>query len=134
MVAAIVFTNAALEATSAMVSTTGTDRTTVLALWAATHMVFAFIFLPMALLFATVSYAARQAGVLPLWAAWLGFSCAILNVAAVLTIFGGTGSYGPVGPLSIILGFLPAALWSSESAWPCSKSHLQQLILARICS
>ncbi len=40
-----------------------------------------------------------------------GAICAILNLGAFLTAFGGTGSYGPLGLLPLILGFAPGALW-----------------------
>jgi len=111
VLAAIAFTGAALEATTAMVSTAGTDPTTVRTAWAVTSMLFTFIYLPSALFLATVSYAALRTKVLPSWAGWLGVVCGILNLAAVLTVFGGTGSYGPVGLLPLILGFAPAGLW-----------------------
>ena len=111
VVAAIAFTGAALEATTAMVSTAGTDPTTVRTAWAVTNMLFTFIYFPSALFLGTVSYAALQTKVLQGWVAWLGVVCALLNLAAVLTVFGGTGSYGPVGLLPLILGFAPAGLW-----------------------
>jgi len=111
VVAAIAFTGAALEATTAMVSTAGTDPTTVRTAWAVTNMLFTFIYLPSALLLATVSYAALRTRALPNWAGWLGVVCGTLNLAAVLTVFGGTGSYGPVGLLPLVLGFAPAGIW-----------------------
>ena len=111
VLAAVGFTGAALEATTAMLSTSGTDPAAVRSAWAVTSMLFTFIYLPSALFLGTVSYAALQARVLPVWAGWLGVVCGLLNLAAVLTVFGGTGSYGPVGLLPLILGFAPAGLW-----------------------
>ena len=111
LLAAIAFAGAALEATAAIVSTTGTDPTTVRALWVATSLMFTFIYLPAALLLATVSYAALRIRILPNWAGWLGIVAGILNLAAVATVFGGTGDYGAVGLLPYVLGFAPGQLW-----------------------
>lgn len=111
VVAAIAFTGAALEATTAIMSTAGTDAAVVRTAWAATDLLFTFIYLPSALLLATVSYAVLCTRAMPNWAGWLGVVCGILNLAAVLTVFGGTGSYGAVGLLPLVLGFAPAGLW-----------------------
>jgi hypothetical protein len=111
VLAALAFTGAALEATTALVSTTGTDPMTVRTSWVVTSFVFTFIYLPSALFLATVSYTVLRTAVLAGWVGWLGAICAILNLGAVLTAFGGTGSYGPLGLLPLILGFAPGALW-----------------------
>jgi hypothetical protein len=111
VVGAIAFTGAALEATTAIVSTTGSDAGLVRTLWAVTNVLFTFIYLPSALLLTTVSYAALRTRVLPIWAGWLGIVCGLLNLAALVTVFGGTGSYGAVGLAPLILGFAPAGLW-----------------------
>lgn len=111
LLAAIAFTGAALEATTAMVSTTRTDPTTIRAAWVATSLLFTFIYLPSALLLGTVSYAALRVRVLPGWAGWLGIVCVILNLGAVATVFGGTGDYGATGLLPYVLGFAPGQLW-----------------------
>jgi hypothetical protein len=111
LLAAIALAGAAFEATTAMVSTTRTDPTTVRAAWVATSLLFTFIYLPSALLLATVSYAALRIKLLPIWAGWLGIFGVVLNLAAVATVFGGTGDYGAVGLLPYVLGFAPGELW-----------------------
>jgi hypothetical protein len=111
VLAAVAFTGASLEATTALVSTTGTDPMTVRTAWVVTSLLFTFIYLPSALFLGTVSYTVLRSGVLAGWVGWLGAVCAVLNVGTVLTVFGGTGSYGPLGLLPLILGFAPGALW-----------------------
>ncbi len=107
---AIAITGGAVEATAAFVSTSGTDPTTVRTAWLASSVLFTFIYFPSAVLLGTISYVVFRAEVLPRWTGWLGV-CAVLNLAAVLTIFGGTGNNGPNGLLPLILGFAPAAIW-----------------------
>jgi len=111
VLAAVAFTGAALEAATALASTAGTDPMTVRTAWVVTSFLFTFIYLPSALFLATVSYTVLRTGVLPGWVAWLGAVCAIFNLGAILTVFGGTGGFGPLGLLPLILGFAPGALW-----------------------
>jgi hypothetical protein len=111
LLAAVAFAGAALEATTAIVSTNQTDPTTVRAAWVATSLLFTFIYLPSALLLGAVSYAALRVKVLPGWAGWIGIVALVLNLGAVATVFGGTGDYGAMGLLPYVLGFAPGQLW-----------------------
>jgi hypothetical protein len=107
----ILIVGGAAEASSAFVSGSGTEPTTVRAAWAATQMVLTFLFFPTALWTGTVGYVAYRTGILPRWFAWLSGAAAVLEVIGGLTIFGGTGTNGPIGLLPIILGALPVFVW-----------------------
>jgi hypothetical protein len=102
---------AAVEATVALASTSGSDPMTVRTAWLLYSFIFTFIYLPIVVLLGTVSFVVFRAHALPAWTGWLGGICAVLNLAAVFTIFGGTGNNGPNGLLPLILGFAPAAIW-----------------------
>ena len=108
---AVGIVGAAAEATSVFVSGSGTEPTTVRAAWAATEMLLTFIYFPSVLVTGIVGYAAYRTGILPRWFAWLSGAAAVLELVAGLTIFGGTGSSGPIGLLPLILGALPTFVW-----------------------
>jgi hypothetical protein len=108
---AITIVGAAAEATAAFISGSGTEPTIVRATWAGAWMALTFLYLPAAIVFATTSYAALRAAILPRWLGWLSAVAAILDVLASLTVFGGTGNNGPVGLLPLIVGFTPVVVW-----------------------
>lgn len=109
--ASILFVGSASEATAAFISGSGTEPTTVRATWAATQILFTFLYFPAAIAFGSVAYAVLRADILPRWLGWLSAACALLDLTAGLTIFGGTGSNGPLGLLPLILGAAPIAVW-----------------------
>ncbi|HEV2034351.1 MAG TPA: hypothetical protein VGU71_09150 [Candidatus Dormibacteraeota bacterium] len=109
--AAMLFVGAAAEATTAFVSGPGTDPAIVRAAWAGTWMALTLLYLPAAIIFATGAYAVIRTSVLPRWLGWLSALAAVLDAAATLTIFGGTGNNGPVGLLPLILGATPVVVW-----------------------
>jgi hypothetical protein len=108
---AITVIGAAFEATAAFISGSGTEPTIVRATWAGAWMALTFLYLPAAVVFATTSYAALRAKILPSWLGWLSAVAAVLDVLASLTVFGGTGNNGPVGLLPLIVGFTPVVVW-----------------------
>jgi len=61
--------------------------------------------------FGVAAYAVLRAGILPRWLAWLSGVCAVLDLIAGLTIFGGTGNNGPIGLLPLIVGSAPVFVW-----------------------
>ena len=66
-----------------------------------------------ALFIASAGYAILATGALPRWIGWVAFLTAILNLAAVPSIYGGTdatGFYTADGLVSII-GLLPLLIW-----------------------
>lgn len=109
--AAVLIIGSAAEATAAFVSGSGTEPTTVRAAWAASQMLFTFLYFPAAIVFGIVAYAVLRAGILPRWLAWLSGVCAVLDLIAGLTIFGGTGNNGPIGLLPLIIGSTPVFVW-----------------------
>lgn len=111
VVAAVLLIGSAAEATAAFVSGSGTEPTTVRAAWAASSMLFTFVYFPAAAVFGVAAYAVLRAGILPRWLAWLSAACAVLDLIAGLTIFGGTGNNGPIGLLPLILGSAPVFVW-----------------------
>lgn len=111
VIAAVLIIGSAAEATAAFVSGSSTEPTAVRAAWAASQMLFTFVYLPAAAVFGVAAYAVFRAGILPRWFAWLSGACAVLDLIAGLTIFGGTGNNGPIGLLPLILGFVPVFVW-----------------------
>ena len=111
VVAAVLLIGSAAEATAVFVGGSGTEPTTVRAAWAASQMLFTFVYLPAAAVFGVAAYAVLRAGILPRWLAWLSAACAVLDLIAGLTIFGGTGNNGPIGLLPLILGSAPVFVW-----------------------
>jgi len=109
--AAVLVIGSAAEATAVFVSGSGTEPTTVRAAWAAAQILFTFLYLPAAIVFGTVAYSVLRARILPRWVAWLSAVCAVLELIAALTIFGGTGSNGPIGLLPLLLGSTPVFVW-----------------------
>lgn len=109
--AAVLIAGAALEAATALVSTSGADPGSVRTAWAATGLIFTFIYLPGVIFGGTVWYVVSRTKLLPAWVGWLSAISAILDLAAVLTVFGGTGTYGPLGLLPLILGGMPTLVW-----------------------
>jgi hypothetical protein len=110
---AVLIVGAAAEATSAFVSGSGTEPTTVRAVWAATQMVLTFVYFPSALVIGISAYATYRTAILPRWFARLSGVAAVLVLVAGLTIFGGTGGNGPIGLLPYILGALPVFVWAA---------------------
>ena len=108
---AILIVGGAAEATSAFVSRAGTEPTTVGALWVATQILLTFLYFPGAVVTGVLAYVAYRSGILPRWLAWLSGVATVLELLAGLTVFGGAGSYGPLGLLPIILGALPVFVW-----------------------
>ena len=108
---AVLIVGSAAEATSAFVSGSGTEPTTVRAAWAASQMLLTFVYFPSVIVTGIIGYAAYRTGILPRWLAWLSGVVALLELIAGLTIFGGTGSTGPIGLLPLILGALPIFVW-----------------------
>lgn len=108
---AVLVIGAAAEATAAFISGSGTEPTTVRAAWAATQMGLTFVYAPSAIVSGTLAYAALRTRILPRWLAWLSGVVAVLELLATLTIFGGTGSNGPIGLLPLIIGALPVFVW-----------------------
>jgi hypothetical protein len=109
--AAVLIIGSAAEASAAFISGSGTEPTTVRAAWAATQMILTFVYFPSAAVLGIVAYSALRAGILPRWIAWLSGVCAVLDLIAGLTIFGGTGGNGPIGLLPLILGATPVFVW-----------------------
>jgi hypothetical protein len=110
---AVLIVGAAAEATSAFVSGSSTEPTTVRVAWAATQIVLTFVYFPSALVVGMLGYAAYRTGILPRWFAWLSGATTVLVLIAGLTIFGGTGANGPIGLLPYILGALPVFVWTA---------------------
>ena len=108
---AVLLVGSAAEATAAFVSGSGTEPTTVRTAWAATQMILTFVYFPSVVVIGIVGYAAYRTGILPRWLAWLSGAVSVLELIAGLTIFGGTGSNGPIGLLPIILGAFPVFVW-----------------------
>ncbi len=109
--AAVLIIGSAAEATAVFVSGSGTEPTTVRAAWAAAQMLYTFLYFPAAIVFGVAAYTVLRAGILPRWLAWLSGLCAVLELIAGLTIFGGTGNNGPIGLLPLILGSTPVFVW-----------------------
>jgi hypothetical protein len=107
----VLMVGAAAEATSAFISGTGTEPTAVRASWAANQMLLTFVYFPGVVVTGMVAYVAFRTGMLPRWIAWLSSVATALIFIAGLTIFGGTGSYGPVSVTPIVLGALPVFVW-----------------------
>jgi hypothetical protein len=108
---AVGIAGAAAEATSAFVSGSGTEPTAVRAAWAGTEILLTFIYFPSALATGLAGYVAYRTAILPRWFAWLSGAVTVLQLGAGLSVFGGTGSNGPIGLLPIILGALPIFVW-----------------------
>ena len=109
--AAVVMIGAAAEATAAFISGSATEPTTVRAAWAASQVLFTFVYLPAGIAIGTAGYVVLRAAILPRWLGWLSVVCAALDLLAGLTVFGGTGTYGPVGLLPLLLGSTPIVVW-----------------------
>ncbi len=102
---------AAAEATAAFISGSATEPTTVRAAWAGSQVLFTFVYLPAGIAIGTAGYVVLRAAILPRWLGWLSVVCAALDLLAGLTVFGGTGTYGPVGLLPLLLGSTPIVVW-----------------------
>ena len=74
-----------------------------------TQLAVVFLYFPGAGFLAVLGQnAARLA--LPSWIAWTARGAAVLVAIASLAVFGGTGSFGPLGLIQVLVGFLPSAL------------------------
>jgi hypothetical protein len=110
---AVLIVAAAAEATSALLSRAGSDPATVGAAWVGTEVLLTFVYFPSAVVTGVLGYVTYRTGILPRWLAWLSGVATVLELLAGLTVFGGTGSYGPLGLLPIILGALPVFVWAA---------------------
>jgi hypothetical protein len=82
-----------------------------LAVYAVGQILLNLVYFAAAMTLGIAGYAVIKARILPRWVAYLGGVCAVLDLLAGLTIFGGTGSYGPFSLLPLLLGSLPVFVW-----------------------
>ena len=104
-----------LESASALDTVGGQDDpAAVRALWEGSVAAFGGVGLIMAALFiASARYAILATGALPRWIGWVAFLTAILNLAAVPSIYGGTDATGfyTADGLASVIGLLPLLIW-----------------------
>ncbi len=78
-------------------------------LFLATQTAVVFLYFPGAGFLALLAQNAARLR-LPGWIAWMARVTAVLLAIASLAVFGGAGSFGPLGLLQVLVGFLPTAL------------------------
>lgn len=63
-----------------------------------------------ALFVGSAAYATLQTGGLPVWTGWVGYAVALLNLASVPAIYGGSDPknfYSAAGLAGLVMGFVP---------------------------
>jgi hypothetical protein len=85
----------ALAGGAALDASVKADPTVVRGLWEGSFVFYGAIGLIMsALLLASAGYATMATGVLPRWTGWVAYACAVVNLVAAPSIFGGTDYTG----------------------------------------
>lgn len=69
-----------------------------------------FLYFIGAALFATLALSVSAGGLLPGWLRPVLWTAASLQAVATLAVFGGTGDYGPLGIIQVMVGFVPSAI------------------------
>jgi hypothetical protein len=100
-----------VQAGVTFISSPNVEPAPVLAVYAVGQILLTLVYFAGAMMLGIAGYAVIKARILPRWVAYLTGVCVVLDLLAGLTIFGGTGSYGPFGLLSLMLGTLPVFAW-----------------------
>jgi hypothetical protein len=108
---AILIVAQSVETGVTFISGPGVEPAPVMAVYAVGLILLDLVWFAAAMTLGVAGYAAIKARVLPRWVAYLTGICVVLDLLAGLTIFGGTGSYGPFGLLPLLLGSLPVFVW-----------------------
>jgi len=101
---------ATLETATVYVATTTAYAALTAPFFLATQTVVVFLYFPAVGFFVTLASSGSRTGLLPRWTSRLSWLAAGLLASATLATFGGTGAFGPLGILQVLLGFLPAAI------------------------
>ncbi len=106
--------SAALIGAAALDTVSKTEPAAVRALFEASTVLGIVGAAPAALFLGLSAYGIQQSGALPRWLAWVGYLAAVLNIAALGTIYGGadpTAFYSATGFAGLVLGLIPFLIW-----------------------
>jgi hypothetical protein len=109
--ATILIVAQSVQAGVTFISGPNVEPAPMLAVYAVGQILLNLVYFAAAMTLGIAGYAVIKARILPRWVAYLGGVCAVLDLLAGLTIFGGTGSYGPFSLLPLLLGSLPVFVW-----------------------